>query len=174
MTAVISAKTCNDFVAASVEALKLVTSTDELAQQQNQLVSECCDIWEDIADLQDLNDTDDAGTKLGFRLRTIYQKSTGVLQFLLGSFLVVSPHSMGTERVVSHHNKLKSSHRESLTNETVNDRLIISVNGAGTASYDPRPAVAAFLKKKDRRFREPQAYQTRDFIAKFFRVDNAV
>ena len=36
-------------------------------------------------------------------------------------------HSIGTERVVSHHNKLKSIQRASLSNETVNDRLIISV-----------------------------------------------
>jgi len=65
---------------------------------------------------------------------------------------------MGTKRVVSHHNKLKSIQRASLSNETGNDRLIIiiSVNGAGAASYDPRPAVAAFLQKKDRRYREPQ------------------
>jgi len=33
---------------------------------------------------------------------------------------------------VSHHNKLKSIQRASLSNETVNDRRIISVNGAGT------------------------------------------
>ena len=45
----------------------------------------------------------------------------------MASFLVVSLHSMGTERVVSHHNKLKSIQRASLSNETVSDRLIISV-----------------------------------------------
>jgi len=105
---------------------------------------------------------------LPLKLRHMYTNSTGVLQYLLGSFLVVSPHSMGTERVVSHHNKLKSIQRASLFKETGNDRLIIiiSVNGAGTASYDPRPAVVAFLQKKDRRYREPQTdvYQQRDFI----------
>ena len=37
-----------------------------------------------------------------FKLRNMYTNSTGVLQYLLGSFLVVSPRSMGTERVVSH------------------------------------------------------------------------
>ena len=83
---------------------------------------------------------------------------------------------MGTERVVSHHNKLKSIQRSSLANETINDRLVISVNGIGTASYDPRPAVTAFLKKKDRRNREPSSdiYQNREFIEKFFRVDSVV
>ena len=83
-----------------------------------------------------------------------------------------------TERVVSHHNQLKSIQRASLFNETGNDRLIIIiyVNGAGTASYDPRPAVAACLQKKDRRYREPQTdvYQLRDFIRKSFRLDSSV
>ena len=99
----------------------------------------------------------------------MYTNSTGVLQYLLGSFLVVSPHSIGTERVVSHRNKLKSIQRASLSNETGNDRLITYVNNAGTASYDPRPAVVAFLQKKDRRYREPQTdvYHLRDFI-RFF------
>ena len=36
----------------------------------------------------------------------------------------MSPHSIGTERVESHHNKLKSIQYASLFNETVNDRLI--------------------------------------------------
>ena len=88
----------------------------------------------------------------------------------------MSHHSMGTERAESHRNKLKSIQLASLSNETVNDRLIISVNGAGAASYDPRPAVAAFLQKKDRRYREPQTdvYQQRDFIRKIFIVDSSV
>lgn len=176
ITAVINAKTCTEFVAASVEALQLVTSVVELAEKQSQLVHECCDCWENIAEIQGQDDADDAGAKLSCKLRRMFEKSNGVLKFLLGSFLVVSPHSMGTERVVSHHNKLKSIQRSSLANETVNDRLIISVNGKGTATYDPRPAVAAFLKKKDRRNREPDAeiYQNREFIEKFFRVDNVV
>lgn len=176
ITAVVNAETCTDFVAASVEALKLVTSVDELSEKQSQLVHECCECWENIAEIQGLDDADDAGAKLGCRLRKMYEKSYGVLKFILGSFLVVSPHSMGTERVVSHHNKLKSIQRSSLTNETINDRLIISVNGIGTASYDPRPAVAAFLKKKERRNREPygEIYQNREFIEKFFRVDSVV
>ena len=83
---------------------------------------------------------------------------------------------MGIERVVSHYNKLKSIQRASLSSETVNDRLMISINGVGTAGYDPRPAVAAFLQKKDRRSRQPQTdiYQQREFIQKFFRVDSHV
>jgi len=87
----------------------------------------------------------------------------------MASFLVVSPHSMGTERVVSHHNKLKSIQRASLSNETVIWQTVISVNGAGTASYYPRSAVAAVLQKKDRRYRELQTdvYQQR-FHSKIF------
>jgi len=171
MTTVTNANTCNDFVSACVAAVKLFTSSNK----QQQLVHECCDAWEDISGIPVL-DTVDAGTKTNHRLRHLYAYSTGVLKFLLGSFLVVSPHSMGTERVVSHHNKLKSIQRASLSNETVNDRLVISINGGGTTGYDPRPAVAALLQKKDRRNREPQTeiYQQREFIQKFFRVDSHV
>ena len=76
--------------------------------KQQQLVGlhECCDVREKIAHIPVLNDTIDDGTKMSYRLRHMYTNSTGVLQYLLGSFLVVSPHSIGTERVVSHHNKL--------------------------------------------------------------------
>jgi hypothetical protein len=80
------------------------------------------------------------------------------------------------ERFIPNYNEktIYSTHdifRSSLGNDTVNDRLIISTNGTGTASYDPRPAVAEFLKKKSRRYREPdnELYTQRDFVAKFFR-----
>jgi len=112
MTTVTNANTCNDFVSACVAAVKLFTSSNK----QQQLVHECCDAWEDISGIP-VFDTVDAGTKTSLRLRHLYAYSTGVLKFLLGSFLVVSPHSMGTERVVSHHNKLKSIQRASLSNE---------------------------------------------------------
>jgi len=176
MAAVINAQTCTDFVTASVAALKLFTSTEEFSVRQQELVHECCDCWPKIAEIQTLDDKSDTGMRLSYRLRQMYTAATGILQFLLGAFLVVSPHSMGTKRVVSHHNKLKSIQRASLANDTINDRLVISINGTGTAAYDPRPAVAAFLQKKQRRFREPESdmYQQRDFIRKFFRVDTVV
>lgn len=84
---------------------------------------------------------------------------------------------MGTERVVAHHNKIKSiQSRQSANEETMTKRLTISINGIGTANYDPRPAVIKFLQNKDRRFRgsDLEIYQNRDFVYKFFRTESTV
>ena len=80
---------------------------------------------------------------------------------------------MTTERIISHFNKIKTPGRISLNENTINDSLLISLNGTGTAHFDPRPAVAEFLKKKERRFREPdfETYKNRDFVSTFFRND---
>ena len=87
--------------------------------------------------------------------------------------MVVTPHSMGTEGVVSHH-KIKSLYRSSMGNDMINDHMTISINGVGTALFDPHIKVAAFLKKKDRRNRKPDIdlYQDRDFIKTFFRQNS--
>ncbi len=55
---------------------------------------------------------------------------------------------MGTERVVSHYNRIKTEDRTSLKLETINNILHISLNGKGTVFFDPREAVAEFLKEK--------------------------
>jgi hypothetical protein len=169
---IVESQTCNDLVQTTGEALKLLVTEKELSAQQQQLVSDCCNFWPDIQSIPILSDSADYGTKYSVRLRQMFSKTSGVLQWLLGSFLVVTPqHGHRACCSLSHHNKVKSIFRSSLGNDTVNDRLIISTNGTGTASYDPRPAVAEFLKKKSRRYREPdnELYTQRDFVAKFFR-----
>ena len=45
--------------------------------------------------------------------------------------------------------------RVSLKQATINNILQISLNGIGTASFDPREAVAEFLKRKNRRNSQP-------------------
>ena len=49
----------------------------------------------------------------------------------------------------------------------------ISLNGKDTAFYDPRPAVFEFLRKKERRNRQPcdELYKDRDFIKKCFQKE---
>ena len=49
--------------------------------------------------------------------------------------------------------------------------MMVALNGKGTSAYDPRPAVAEFLKMKDRRYREPdiEIYAKREFAVNFFR-----
>ena len=110
------------------------------------------------------------------RLRAMTMASTGVCKRLLASFVTLTPHSMATERAVSHYNNIRSHHRLAMSNKTVNARLIIALNGVGTAHYDPRPAVCSFLEKKGRRIREPEpkTYQSREFVAKFFRESGDV
>jgi len=41
--------------------------------------------------------------------------------------------------------------------QSVNDRLLVTLNGVGTGNFDPRHAVAHFLGSiKRRRYREPK------------------
>ena len=98
------------------------------------------------------------------------QASCGLLKTFLASFLTLTPHSMGTERTVSHYNNIKTSNRASLSQQSINSIMHISLNGKGTAFFDPRNAVAEFLKQKERHDRQPEQeiYQTRSFIKKFF------
>lgn len=174
---IVTATTCSELVKCSVAALKLFLDNDH--QKNNEkvqdLVENICEQWPVLSEIPSL-DTSDVGCKYSVRLRNMFVKSKGTFQWLLGVFLVSAPHNMGTERVVSHYNKGKSIHRQSATEETMTKRLAISINGVGTANYDPRPAVIKFLQAKDRRFRSSDfdVYQDRDFVKKFFRTDSTV
>ena len=96
------------------------------------------------------------GTALSLRLRKMIQVSQGLFKKLLALFFfAVTPHSMGTERVVSHYNRAKTEDRTSLKLETINNVLHISLNGKGTVFFNPREAVAEFLKRKECRQSKP-------------------
>lgn len=176
---VVTATTCNELVKTSVSALKLFLDlhfpTPENDDKIQELVQDVCESWEALSNIPNV-DTSDAGCKYSLRLRQMFVKSKGKLKWLLGIFLVSAPHNMGTERVVSHYNQIKSIHRENTSEETMTKRLTIAMNGVGTAKYDPRPVVIEFLKAKDRRFRSSdfEVYQTRDFVKKFFREDTVI
>ena len=81
------------------------------------------------------------------------------------------PHSMQTEKMISVYNRLLPPNRQSMHLDTVKSRMLNALNGIGTAQYDPREAVGEFLKRKDRRQREPACdlYKKREYVAKFFR-----
>ena len=74
--------------------------------------SSVCDNWPMITEVQNLEITD-SGTEYSYRLRNLAVRCTGLLQKLLCAILAISPHSMTTERVISHHNQIKSIHRMS-------------------------------------------------------------
>lgn len=54
--------------------------------------------------------------------------------------------------------------------------MFIALNGIGTAHFDPRPAVAKFLEKKERRRKLPdqQLYQEQEFMKKFFAKESTL
>ena len=83
------------------------------------------------------------------------------------ALLVMVPHSMQTERVISVYNKIVTPNRQSMHIDTVKSRMLIALNGIGTAKCDFKE----FLKRKDRRQREPDCdlYKKREYVAKFFR-----
>jgi len=63
----------------------------------------------------------------------------------------VDPHSMVVERAVSHYNIFRNDKRLSMSLQSVNDRLLVALNGFGTGNFDPRHAVAHFIGSKRRR-----------------------
>ena len=176
---VVTATTCSELVTRSVAALKLFLDFEdrngENDEKIQELVNDICEQWPVLCDIPTIN-TSDEGCKFAVRLRNMFVKSKGRHKWLLGVFLVTAPHNMGTERVVSHHNQIKSIHRESTTEETITKRMSVSINGVGTAKYDPRPAVIRFLEAKDRRFRSSdfEIYQNRDFVKKYFRSETTI
>lgn len=119
-----------------------------------EFTSDVCKSFGEIERIKNI-DSNDSGTALSLRLRKMIQASQGLFKKLLASFFAVTPHSMGTERVVSHYNRVKTDDRTSLKLETINNILHISLNGKGTVYFDPRETVAEFLKRKERRQSKP-------------------
>ena len=86
------------------------------------------------------------------------------LSKLVPTYLLLTPHSIAP--VISHHDNIKSQKRSTLSRQTINRRLIISLNELGTAFFDPREAVAKFMTSKNRRNRTPdyELYTNREFV----------
>jgi len=55
--------------------------------------------------------------------------SPGMVRKVLVSIAALAPHSMQTERIMSHHNIVVDDHRSCLASETVNARLTVALNG---------------------------------------------
>lgn len=159
-------------------------------------VDDCCDCWEAIANVPQLPVGSDEGAALSSRLRKlipiakgnplsslqfsfnsiVFTFALGTLKKMLGAFMVISPHSMQVERVLSHFNLVADDRRSTIAEDTINAHLLVALNGTGTATYDPRPAVALFLERRKRRYQEPDLciYSERQFARKFFRKESAL
>ncbi|KAL4084293.1 hypothetical protein QTP88_028118 [Uroleucon formosanum] len=166
MIKLISANSCKEMREAGCQLVENIFGHDKVLE----FVNNVTDFWPMTEDIPNI-DTTDKGTQYSLKLRTIAVKTSGILQKLFVTLLIVFLHSITTERVISHYNQIKTIHKIILLEETINYRLYVSLNGVGTAFYDPRPAVIAFLNTKERRYREPDlcTYKNRDFINKFFR-----
>ncbi len=165
LKAVLDAKSPKEIITASRYLASEILGEGLLSE----FASDVCLSWEKLKQLSDVR-IDDQGTYYALKLRKMAQSSSGLLRKFLASFLCLSPHSMATERAVSHYNNIKTTQRSSLSQESINNTMHISLNGVGTANYDARPAVYTFLQIKDRRDSCPneQLYKERDFIKNFF------
>ena len=105
---------------------------------------------ENMMNVPFLTDGCDLGCKMTVRLRQLLPVTTGLVQKVLASLACMSPHSMQTERIVSHHNLVVDNHRTSMGEDMRNARLIVALNIVGTAYFDPRPALVKFPEKTRR------------------------
>ena len=125
--------------------------------------------WENMMNVPFLPDGCDLGCKMTVRLRQLLPVTTGSVQKVLASLACMSPHSMQTEMIVSHHHNLVvDNHRTSMGEDTRNARPMVALNGVDTAYFDPRPAVVKFLEKT-RRCGAPDwdIYGPSEFVRKF-------
>ena len=75
--------------------------------------------WENMMNVPFLPDGCDLGCKMTVRLRQLLPVTTGSVQKVLASLACMSPHSMQTERIVSHHHNLVvDNHRTSMGEDT--------------------------------------------------------
>lgn len=137
-----------------------------------QLMDDCSDLFIKVPALTDNQ------KNLQQRFQLVYNNVTekSPIAILVNLVLSAAPHSMVVERAVSHYNIFRNDRRLSMSLQSVNDRLLVALNGVGTGNFDPRPAVAHFLGSKRRRYREPKihSYSTQPFMKKFFRTESEV
>ena len=166
MSELLSASTLGKFVEKGIGMTQRLFPGEE-----GRLAAECCEQWDKIEKVPHLPEGSDIGCKLSVRLRKLLPITDGTVQKVLAAIGSMSPHSMQTERMVSHQNIIVEDSRTNKTEDTINARLLIALNGVGTAHYDPRPAVAHFLSARERRNRQPdfETYSRRKFVRKFFR-----
>ena len=84
-----------------------------------------------------LPDGCDLGHKMTVRLRQLLPVITESVQTVLASLACMSPRSMHTERIASHHNPVADNHRTSKGEDTIEARLVVTLTGVSTAYFVP-------------------------------------
>ena len=136
---VLESKSAKEFIVSSRDLISQMFG-DEALQE---FVGDVCASWSKISEIKEIG-TEDTGSIYTLKLRKMTQASQGVKKQFLASFLTLTPHSMATQRAVSHYNNITTVRRTSLKQETINGIMHVSLNGKGSAFYDPRPAVFEF------------------------------
>ena len=169
LMSILDATSSKDLIVASRDLVSKIFGPSCLTD----FVTDVCKSWSNLSKIEYV-EVEDTGIAYALHLRKMTQASCGLLKKFLASFLTLVPHSMATERAVSHYNNVKTSGRSSLLPETINTIMHISLNGKGASFFDPRPAVYEFLNSKERRNREPskELYKQREFVKHFFKQES--
>ena len=146
----LESKSATEFIVSSRDWISQMFGDEALEE----FVGDVCASWSKISEIKEIA-LEDSGSVYALELRKMTQASKGIMRKFLASFFTLTPHCMATERAVSHHNNIKTVKRTSLKQKTVNGVMHVSLNGNGTALYDPRPAVFQFLRMKERQNRQP-------------------
>ena len=145
---VLDAKSPTELITGSRDLISQMFGPDDVGE----FVEDVCQSWTKLSKIDSV-DIQDSGTLHALRLRKMIQASCKLLKTFLAAFLTLTPHSMATERAVSHYNNIKTPERASLKPQTINSIMHVSLNGKGTAVFDPRPAVFEILKRKEAQHR---------------------
>ena len=95
------------------------------------------------------------------------KKQTSSYRFFVHLLRGVS-HSMTVERCVTTYILFHAKHRQSASEDTLIDWLLIYWNGVATAEYDPRPVVMQFLLKERRKKFHTSKLTASDSLSKGF------
>ena len=125
LKAILDAKSPTELIKASRDLVNQIFGPDDVGQ----FVEDVCQSWSNITNINHVHGIQDDGTSYALRLRKMTQGSCGLLKRFLAAFLTLTPHSMATERAVSHYNNIKTPLRASLKPETINSIMHVSLNG---------------------------------------------
>lgn len=89
---------------------------------------------------------------MSYKVYRLISITCSILQKFLCSLLITSLDYMTVEKVISHYNQIKFIHRLTTSDEIIYSTMFVILIGIDSAVYDPRPAVARFLRKKERRY----------------------
>jgi len=102
------------------------------------LMDYCSDLFIKVPELTDNQ------KNLQQRFQLVYSNVTEKSQIAILVNLVLSaPHSMVV--AFSHYNSFRNDKRLSMSLQSVNDRLLVALNGVGAGNFDPRHAVARLI-----------------------------